>query len=211
MVKGIKVSKDLLNLSTPDVANFIIERGSYKLAVAEENTFLNGTGAALEPLGIFTTSANGVNTDRDVSDGATETAITADHLINVQFNLKAQYLQDPSTMWLFSRAAIKMIRKLKTGEGDFLWQPGIGMDQPPNILGIPYVMSEYCPQTFTSGERVGCLACLKYYGIAEYPQIGVQTLVEKYALENCNAYIFQAHVDGGPLISEAFSMVTLAN
>lgn len=210
LVKAIKVSKNLLNLSTPDVANFIIQRGTYKLAIAEENAFLNGNGSGSNvPLGIFTTHDQGVTADRNVSEGNTNTAITADGLLNCCFNLKAQYLQDPTTRWIFSREAIKRIRKLKDGNGQFLWVAGIGTQEPPTINGIPYIMSEYCPSTFTSGLRVGALCCLRFYGIAQYPKIGVQTLLEKYALENCNAYIFQEHVDGAPLIPEAFSMVTL--
>ena len=42
-VKAIKVSRDLLNLSTPDIGAFVIGRGEYKLSVVMENTFLNGT------------------------------------------------------------------------------------------------------------------------------------------------------------------------
>ena len=208
LVKGIKVSRDLLNLSTPDIAAFITQRGAYKQAVAQENSFLNG-GSTGECLGIFTTSNQGVGADRNVSEGNTNTAIKADGLINAMYFLKAQYLSSRNCRWIFHRNTVKAIRKLKDGSGQYLWEAGIGQDRPSTILGIPYLISEYCPNTFTTGLRVGCIADLAFYGIAERDSMSVQVLLEKYALENCNAYIFQHHIDGMPLISEAFSMVTL--
>ncbi|WP_028321266.1 phage major capsid protein [Desulfatiglans anilini] len=209
LVKAIKVSRDLIERSSANIAEFIINRLTQKISVVEESKFLTGSGSN-EPLGIFTVSDFGVSTSRDISTGNTNTAITADGLINALYNLKGQYIRSGSCRWIFHRDAIKMIRKLKDGSGTYLWQAGLGDNRPSTILGIPYTISEYCPNTFTSGLRVGCVGDLSFYGIAEADQISVQALLEKYALENCNAYVAQTHVDGGPLIEEAFSMVTLA-
>lgn len=208
LVKAVKVSRDLIERSSANIAEFIIGRLTQKLAVVEESKFLTGSGSN-EPLGLFTTSDYGVSASRNVSTGNTNTAITADGLINCLYNLKGQYIRSKSCRWIFHRDAIKMIRKLKDGSGSYVWQAGLDADRPSTILGIPYVVSEYAPNTFTTGERVGCVADLSFYGIAEADQISVQALLEKYALENCNAYVAQTHVDGGPLIEEAFSMVTL--
>lgn len=210
LVKGIKVSHDVLNLSAADLAAFIIQRGQYKLGVAMEQGFLVGPGSELEPLGIFTTSDIGISSARNVSDGNTTTAIKADGLINCMYNLKSQYLRSRTCFWIFHRDALKMIRKLKDSEGNYLWQAGIGQDRPSTILGVPYILSEYAPNTFNSGSRVGCIGDLSFYGIAEHPVIRMQVLREKYALSNQIAYLFEARSDGGPLIESAFSMVTLA-
>lgn len=177
-----------------------------------ENTFLNGT-AANEPLGIFTVgTGSGITSARDVSEGNTQTTIKADGLINAMYNLKAQYLRSRACRWIFHRDALKMIRKLKDGECNFLWQAGIGQDKPSTILGIPYLLSEYAPSTFSAGERVGCICDLSFYGVAEHEEgVSVQVLLEKYALENFNGYIFQHHFDGMPVLENAFSMVTLAS
>jgi len=77
------------------------------------------------------------------------------------------------------------------------------------LLGIPILLSEYCPNTFTTKKMVGCIGALRFYGVARNPDLRVQVLHEKYVLENQLAYIFQGHVDGGALVEEAFSMITL--
>jgi HK97 family phage major capsid protein len=209
LAKGIKVSRDLLNLSAADMADFIVSRLVYKLAVTEENAFLTGSGAAGNPLGLFTRSADGVSASRDVTTGNTTTAITADGLINCMYALKSQYLNSPSCFWVFHRDVLKMIRKLKDGEGQYLWQSGLG-GSPSTILGKAYLLSEYAPSTLTSGSRVGLIGDLRFYGIAEYGQFSLQVLKELYSLENCDAFVINHHVDAMPLIATAFSCVTLA-
>jgi HK97 family phage major capsid protein len=211
LVKGTKYSRDLKRLSAPDFANHIIDRGTYKLGVAQEKGFMTGSGAAGRPLGIFTVSDQGVSSNRDVSTGNTQTAVKADGLINCYYGLAPQYHGRQTLRWLFHPDTTKMIRLLKTSDGQYLWQNGLVADEPPRILGVKVLVSNFAPNTFSAGERVGCLCDLSFYGIAQHPSISVQILYEKYALENSEAAIFMAHVDGAPIIENAFSMVTLAS
>jgi HK97 family phage major capsid protein len=206
--KGLKVSRDLIRLGAPDVGNFVSSRGIYKLNLAQETAFMTGDGVG-KPLGVFTESDDGVSSSRNVSTGNTTTAVKADGLINCMYSLKSQYLRSKSCFWIFHRDVLKAIRKLKDGEGNYLWASGLA-GEPATILGIPYILSELAPSTMTSGSRVGLIGDLSFYGIAQHWDISVQVLTEKYALENATGYIFQMHADGGPLIEEAFSMVTLA-
>jgi HK97 family phage major capsid protein len=208
LVKAIKVSNLLREIGATNFGDFVTQRLRYKIGVAMENGFLTGNG--IGPLGMFETSNDGISSSRNVSTGNTTTAITADGLINALYNLKSQYIRSASCRWIFHRDALKMIRKLKDGSGEFLWQAGIGMDRPSTILGIPYILSEYAPNTFTSGERVALVGDLNFYGICEINSLKVQVLLEKYALEGCTGYIAEMWVDGGPLLENAFSMVTLA-
>jgi HK97 family phage major capsid protein len=208
LAKAIKVSKELESISAADFAAFIIGRGTYKAAAVEENSFLNGSGVG-EPLGLFTVSENGCSASRNVTTGNTSTDLKADNLIETYHSLKSQYLQSSTLRWLFSRETLKKIRKMKDGEGNFLWSQGFGAN-PATVLGVPYVVSEYAPDTYTSGARVAALADLKFYGIAQrQADISVKVLDQLYALENCNAYLFQTWVDGMPLVEEAFSFCTL--
>jgi HK97 family phage major capsid protein len=156
-----KASKKLIRLSTMDVGAFIADQLSYSFAVAEENALLNGSGTG-QLLGVFTASALGTNTDRDVSTDNTATQIRADNLIECIGSLKAQYRASKSCRWIFSRAAVKQIRKLKDSSGDYLWNMGIAAGLPSTILDIPYVESEYAPSTFTTGLYVGILGEFRF-------------------------------------------------
>jgi len=55
---------------------------------------------------------------RDVSTSNTTTAITCDGLLEALMSLKAQYRKN--CVWIFHRDAIKMIRKLKYGDGSYV-------------------------------------------------------------------------------------------
>jgi HK97 family phage major capsid protein len=104
---------------------------------------------------------------------------------------------------------VKQIRKLKDGAGQYLWQPGITADMLDEILGIPIIVSEYAPSTFTTGKYVGILGDFSYYWIADALDMQVQRLVELYATTNQVGYIARFETDGMPVLSEAFVRVTL--
>ncbi len=204
--KLVKVSNTLIRLSTESIEAMIRERLSYRFSVTLENAYLNGDGLQ-KPLGVFTADADGINTDRDVSTGNTDSSIKADGLIEAKYTLKTPYLRN--ARWVFHRDAVKQIRKLKDGAGQYLWQPGITADMLDEILGIPIIVSEYAPSTFTTGKYVGILGDFSYYWIADALDMQVQRLVELYATTNQVGYIARFETDGMPVLSEAFVRVTL--
>lgn len=205
----IKVSNKLVQQSALDVDAVIRDRLAYKTAIVHEKAFLTGSGAN-QPLGLFTTSAQGISTARDVSTGNTTTAIGADNLIEMVYTLKGQYLGRPSTRWIFHRLAIKQIRKLKDKNDQYLWQPGLVAGQPDTILGIPIINSEYAPSTFTTGLYVGLLGDLSFYWIADALGARIQVLDQLYAETNQTGYIIRSECDGMPVLEEAFVRSKLA-
>ena len=190
------------------VENIVSDEFGYNFGIVMENAYLNGDGQN-KPLGVFTASAQGINTDRDVSAGNTATAIMGDGLRNAKYALKKQYRQLPDIRWAFHRDAVKQISKLKTGDGDYIWRQGITMSDPDTILGLPYEESEYVPNTFTTGLYVGILGAWSKYWIADAMNMQIQVLTELYAESNQNAYIARYEGDGMPVLSEAFVRVTL--
>ncbi len=204
--KLIKISMKLLKTSALPVENLVADRLAYKFSVAQENAFLNGDGDG-EPLGIFTASDNGISTDRDVSTDNTETALTADGLTNAKYALKAQYRR--GCRWIFHRDAVKMISKLKDGEGQYLWRPGVTLGEPDLLLGLPIDESEYVPNTFTTGLYVGALCNWSNYWIAELQGVELQRLVELYAGTSQIGFIGRAYADGAPVLEESFVRVKL--
>jgi len=206
LAKYIKVSNDLLMISAMNVEALVNQRLGYKFAVTEENAFLNGTGAN-QPLGIFTASAQGINTGRDVSTGNTNTAIKGDGLIEAKYTLKPQHRG--MARWIFHRDAIKNIRKLKDGAGDYLWRAGIANGAPDTILDLPFDESEYAPNTFTSGLYVGALCNWEYFWVADAYDMTIKVVDQLYAPTNQTAYFARKKTDGMPVLEEAFVRVTL--
>lgn len=207
LAKLLKVSKKLLRAASVSAEQLVRERLTFKFGVTEEKGFLTGNGA-LQPLGVFTASAQGISTGRDVSTDNTSTALTADGLINAKYNLMSQYLASANLRWIFHRTAIRNIRKLKDGNGQYLWTQGLS-GQPDTILEVPYFMSEFAPSTFTSQQYVGIIGDFQYYWIAEAMRFELQRLDELYAATNQVGFIGRLEVDGMPVLEEAFSRVQL--
>ena len=207
LTKLVKVSMKLLRTSAIPVEGLVRERLAFKFAAAQENTFLNGDGNS-KPLGVFYASVNGISTARDVSTGNTTTAITADNLFEVKYALKEQYRG--GAQWIFHRDAVKMIAKLKDGEGQYLWRPGLAAGQPDTLLNLPINESEYAPNTFTSGKYVGILGNFRYYWIAEMFGMEIQRLNELFAQTNQIGFIGRMWCDGAPVLESAFARVKLA-
>ena len=209
LTKLAKVSIRTLTLAA-DAEATVNDELAYKFGVTEEKAFLTGNGTS-KPLGVFTASASGISTGRDVSTDNTSTALTADGLINAKYSIKQGYLNSPKAGWIFHRDTVKMIRKLKaSGTGDYIWQPGIAAGAPDRILDIPYYMSEYAPNTFTTGLYVGIIGNFSFYRIAELNVMFMQRLVEKYSDTNEVGFIGRRFVDGAPVLEEAFARVKLA-
>ncbi len=205
-VKKVLVPTRLLEHSVINVDSLIAERVAYKHAVTEEKAFLTGSGAG-QALGLFTAHANGIPTSRDYSTDNTSSAITFDNLKGVIGNQKNQYLR--KCRWLFSRQAKTMLSKIKDTTNQYIWEQSVQVGEPDLLLGYPLVISEYVPNTFTTGLYVGLFGDFSYYWIAEEKKITIQRLVELYAATNHIGFHTSQAVDGMPVMPEAFTRVKL--
>lgn len=207
LAKYIKVSNTLLRRSALMIESLVRDRLAYKQGITQEKAYLTGSGSD-QPLGVFTASADGISTGRDVSTANTTTAFTADGLINAKYNQKGAYW--PRSRWIFHRDAVKMLAKLKDGEGQYMWSGSIVAGEPDRLLGMPALVSEYAPNTFTTGLYVGILGDFSNYWIAEALSIQIQRLNELYAATNQVGFIMRSELDGMPVLEEAFTRVKLA-
>lgn len=207
LAKRIKVSKKLLRVAVLPIEELVMQRLGYKFSVSQEKAYMTGSGRQ-QPLGIFTASNDGIPTGQDVSTGNTNASMTFDGLINTKMSLKSQYWNKGE--WIFHRDAIKQMLKLKDGEGRYIWQQSIAADKPDTLLQRPINISEYAPNTFTTGKYVGMFGDLSFYWIADALDMQVQRLTELYAETNQDGFIGRLESDGMPVLAEAFARVTLA-
>ena len=206
LAKYLKVSRKLMR-KVPSVEGLVRARLAYKFSVVAENAYQNGSGAN-QPLGVFTASDDGISTGRDVSTGNTTTEIQFDGLIEAKYTLKPQYW--PKARWVFHRDGQKQVAKLKDGNGQYLWRESVRVGEPDRVLGFPTFMSEYAPNTFTTGLYVGLLGDFSFYWIADSLQMEMQRLDELFAATNQVGFVGRLESDGMPVLEEAFVRVTLA-
>lgn len=206
MAKRVKISNKLIR-QVPNAESLITGRLVYKMGITQEKGFMTGDGQK-KPLGVFVASSQGISTGRDISTGNSTTAISFDGLIEAKYALKAPYWAKAN--WIFHRDAVKQITKLKDGDGQYLWQPSVRDGEPDRILALPFRVSEYCPNTFTTGLYVGILGDFSHYWIADALNMQMQRLTELYAETNQIGFIGRLESDGMPVLEEAFARVKLA-
>jgi len=201
--KLVKISDKLLRADGMDPESIVMDRAAYKFGVTEEKAFLTGTGDK-QPLGLFVASKQGLYTDRDKSAGSA-TGFTADALKLVKYSLKAQYMKKAT--WLFHRDAVAKIALLKDGENRYLFEMNNTAGALDMFLGRPITMSEFVPNTFTTGKYVGMFADFSWYWIADALSLRIKRLNELYSLTSEVGFIFDKETDGMPVLSEAFARI----
>ena len=205
LAKRIKVSEKLMRIASINPEDIVREEFAYQFGTTEDNAFLTGSGQN-QPLGVFTVSKEGINTDRDVTSEVAAT-VKADDLIEVVGTLKGQYRAKAA--WVMSRALETRIRKLKDGEGNDIWQNSIQAGMPNALLGYPVFVSEYAPSTFSSNAYIAIFGDFSFYWICDALKLRIQRLNELYAEAGQVGFIARAETDGMVVQSEAFVRLKL--
>jgi HK97 family phage major capsid protein len=119
-----------------------------------ELTTGDGTG---DPNGIVTASTLG-------KTAAAIAAITADELIDLQHSVDPAYRQSPKARFMFNDSTLAAIRKLKGGDGQYIWQMGdIRTSVPGTLLGSPYSVNQAMASLGTANKPVIFGDFGKYY------------------------------------------------
>ena len=195
----IKVSEELLNDSAFDLESYISSEFSRRIGDKEEEAFLVGNGTS-KPTGIL--NATGGGTVGVTAAGAA--AITADELVDLYYALKAPYRRN--AIWVLNDTTIKLIRKLKTGDGQYLWQPGIKDGEQNMILGRPYFTSPFMP-TAAAGAKTLIFGDLNYYWIGDRVGITFKRLNELYAGNGQVGFMASKRLDGRTVLPEAIQIL----
>lgn len=203
--KKILLPIALLQSSPFDIEGLAVKQLGSKRARKEESMFCNGSGTG-EALGLFTASNFGIPTSRDTVCGDSSD-FTWDGMIDVIAALREEY--QVGAKFLLARNAWARLRKLKDGEGRYVWQPSVLSGQPNTILDYPYEFSDYVPSTYTTGKYVGIFGNFDWYWIVDFAFNYLQRLDELYAETNQVALINRFWTDGAPVQPAAFVRMKL--
>lgn len=198
------VSRNLLSDAAFDVAGYLSEEFRRAAVLGKDQKFLTGTGLS-EPLG--------VTKDPDISTitSATVNVLGADDLKELIYSLAVQY--QPGAILGLSLNCLKTIRKIKDGDGNFIWSPGLnhGLVEgvPPTIEGFPYVVSDFLP-TVATGNIPMFFGNPRFYWIINRLDMAMEILREVYAEQNQLAYLAFLRFGGHVVVPEAFRTLTIA-
>ncbi len=144
-------SQTMLDDAAFDIESWLASEIAIEFARAEGAAFINGTGIN-QPEG-FLSAANSSAEDGVRAFGSVQYIGSGDaggfdaapeaKLIDLIHSLKSGHRQGAS--FVMNSATLATVRKLKTSDGAFLWQPGLVEGQPDRLLGYPVVEAEDMP------------------------------------------------------------------
>lgn len=196
---AVKVTEELLYDNAFQLENYIIKEFYKALANAEEDAFINGDGTG-KPLGILAASGGaevGVT-------AASATAITADEVINLVYSLKRPYRKN--AVFILNDQTIATLRKLKDGNGAYMWQPALVAGEPDKLLGYPVYTSAYMP-TVEAGAKTIIFGDLSYYNIGDRGSRSFAELRELFAGNGMVGFVAKERVDGKLVLPEAIKVL----
>lgn len=195
----IKVSEELLNDSVFNLESYIAREFARRIGAKEEEAFFIGDGNG-KPTGIFNNTGGaelGVTT-------ASATAITFDEIMDLFYALRFPYRKNAT--FVTNDATVKLIRKLKDGNGQYLWQPSVQAGQPDTILNRPVKTSSFVP-TVEAGAKTIAFGDFGYYWVADRQGRSFQRLNELYAPTGQVGFRATQRVDGKLILAEAIKVL----
>lgn len=197
----IKISEELLNDSVFNLESYIAKEFARRIGSAEEEAFLIGNGTG-RPTGIFNdTGGAGVGTT-----ASTQSTIKIDEVIDLFYSLKSPYRKKAT--FIMNDSTVKEIRKLKDGNGQYIWQPSITAGEPDTILNRPVKTSSYVPG-LVAGAKPIAFGDFSYYWIADRQGRSFQRLNELYAVTGQIGFKASQRVDGKLILPEAIKVLQM--
>lgn len=196
---SIKVSDELMNDSAFDLEDYIVREFARRIGAKEEEAFFTGDGDH-KPIGILN-ATNGAEIGK-VAAGAA--AITAEDIIDLFYSLRAPYRKN--AIWVLNESTISAIRKLKDGNGQYLWQPALVAGSPDTIMQRPVISSTYMPM-MAAGAKTIAFGDFGYYWIADRQSRTFRRLNELYAPTGQVGFLATQRVDGRLVLPEAIKVL----
>lgn len=168
----LQISFELLQDSAFNLEAFIGGKLGERLGRIANQRLTVGTGAG-QPNGIVTASSQGLV-------AAAAAAVTGDELISLQHSVNAAYRRSPKCGWMFADTTLATLRKLKDGQGNYLWQMGdVRVGAPDLILGKGYHVNDDVP-AMAAGLRSLLFGDLSAYIVRKVGSPLIGTVRERF-------------------------------
>lgn len=142
-----RVSRELLQDSGIDVVAYLGRTLGTSVGIKVNNLLTVGTGTD-EANGVVTASGSGITGSTAVGG-----AFSADSLIDLAHSVDGQYVR-LGAAFMMRRASMGALRKLKDGQGQYLYVPAPTVGVPDSFMGFPIVENPDVPAINTAAKSV---------------------------------------------------------
>lgn len=195
-----KVTQKLLDDTAFNVEAWIARKLGEQFGKKEGYWFVNGTGVG-QPQGILNAS-NGVTIVDATASGASAT-FDVDDMISLMADLPEYYAA--RAVFYMKRATKFAIRKLKNGNGEYLWQPSLQIGTPPTFDGHLVKEAIDMPAIGASNKAVVFGDLGMAYQIVD--RAGITTLRDPFTAKPFVRFYSTRRVGGGVVLAEAMRIL----
>ena len=125
----LQLSSEFVQDEAVNVIDYLARATGRELGNLSGEHFVTGDGDA-KPRGVATAASEGTE--------AAAAALTGDDLIDLAHSVAIPYRRNAS--WMMNDSTLAYIRKLKSNDDQYLWQPGLRDGEPGRLLGRPVVI-----------------------------------------------------------------------
>lgn len=201
----VLVSAEILQDSAFDLNDILASMLGERLGRILNEHFTTGTGTG-QPRGIVTAAPAGVTAS--LAGPPVITAMTGDMLIDLVHSVDPSYRA--GARFMLADGTIASLRKLKDGDNQYLWQPGLQQGVPDRLIGYPITINQDMDTTFTAGSFPVLFGDLSKYKVRQVRGIRMRRLVERYADTDQEAFIAFIRADGDLLDAGTNPVKTLS-
>jgi HK97 family phage major capsid protein len=177
------VTQKLLDMSDFDVEAWLTEEISDVFIETEGEGFITGNGVS-RVKGIIDDSLMVANASWEygktgyIAGGHATLLSDADKLTDLQHSLMPVYRQNGT--WLMNDTTFAVIRKMKNGEGDYLWRQGLEAGAPEILLGKPVEIDDNMPDIGADAYPIAFGDFKRAYRIIDHEN-GIRMLRDPYS------------------------------
>jgi HK97 family phage major capsid protein len=203
-------TQTLLDDARVDIAGWLANEVAITFAEQEGAAFISGDGAN-KPRGLLAhdTVANAsyawgkIGFIKTGAAAAFASSDPADALIDLYYALKQQYRNGAT--WLTSDAVMGTIRKMKDGDGNYLWAPPSGPANVATVLGKPVSTDDNMPALGANAFPVAFGNFSRAYLIID--RFGIRVLRDPYTNKPYVHFYTTKRVGGGVQNFEAVKLL----
>ena len=203
-------TQTLLDDSRVDIAGWLADEVSIEFSEQESEAFINGNGVE-QPKGIaaYAMAANSSYVWGKVgyiTSGNTSLVNDLDKLIDLQHALKPVYRNGAA--WLMNDATLATIRKMKDGDGNYIWVPGLKDGAPDTLLGKPVEIDDNVDDIGNGKYPIFFANFKRAYLIID--RQGVRVLRDPYTSKPYVLFYTTKRVGGGIVMYEAIKALKVS-
>lgn len=203
-------TQTLLDDSRIDIGAWLAEEVGVEFNDEEGDAFIDGDGVS-KPKGIaaYTMIANSSYAWGKVgfiASGHASLLNNCDKLIDLQHALKTSYRNGAA--FLMNDSTCQVIRKLKDGDGNYIWRPGLIEGNPDTLLGKPVEYDDNVDDIGAGKYPIFYANFKRAYLIID--RFGTRVLRDPYTAKPYVAFYTTKRVGGGIVMYEAIKAFKIA-